>query len=226
MPEQFLCHFACLQFTQRYWELSQSDRQGWAVRFNAELGARIPHHAVYQVFPSRAEADILLWTSFQVTSPEDPAGNLQDIACLLNPYRAYFKPFQILWGLTRPSDYAKGKSSQEIDPMSVEYKKYLVIYPFTKTDEWYRYSRDTRQGMMNEHIRVGHQYPQITQLLLYSTGLQDQEFVVTYETDDLGLFSSLVTELRSADGRPFTAKDTPIFTAVYHPVPETLGLFA
>ena len=37
--------------------------------------------------------------------------------------------------------------------------------------------RETRQGMMNEHIRVGRQYPEISQLLLYSTGLQDQEFV-------------------------------------------------
>jgi chlorite dismutase len=129
------------------------------------------------------------------------------------------------WGLTRPSDYSKGKSSQEIDPFSSEHKQYLVVYPFTKTAEWYRLSRDARQGMMNEHIRTGRQYPQISQLLLYSTGLQDQEFIVAYETDELGLFSGLVTELRTGDARIYTLSDTPIYTGIYHSTRDTLNLF-
>ena len=74
-------------------------------------------------------------------------------------------------------------------------------------------SRDARQGMMNEHIRIGHQYPEIKQLLLYSFGLQDQEFVVVYETDDLPQFSDLVNELRGAEGRRYTERDTPAYTA-------------
>ena len=49
-------------------------------------------------------------------------------------------------------------------------------------------SREARQGMMNEHIRIGKQYEDINQLLLYSFGLQDQEFVVVYETENLPLF--------------------------------------
>ena len=78
---------------------------------------------------------------------------------------------------------------------------------------------------MNEHIRIGHQYPQISQLLLYSTGLQDQEFIVAYETDDLPAFSALVSELRTSDARPYTLSDTPIYTAVHHPTQDTLTLF-
>ncbi len=42
------------------------------------------------------------------------------------------------------------------------------MYPFVKTDDWYLMSRDARQGMMNEHIRIGKQYREISQLLLYS----------------------------------------------------------
>jgi chlorite dismutase len=49
--------------------------------------------------------------------------------------------------------------------------------------------------MMNEYIRIGKQYAEIGQLLLYSFGLQDQEFVVVYEMDNLTLFSQLVHEL-------------------------------
>ena len=77
---------------------------------------------------------------------------------------------------------------------------YLVLYPFVKTIDWYLLGKDTRQGMMNEHIRIGHQYPEIKQLLLYSFGLQDQEFIVVYETEDLLKFSDLVNEMRCDRG--------------------------
>ena len=54
--------------------------------------------------------------------------------------------------------------------------------------------------MMNEHIKIGKQYESIKQLLLYSFCLQDQEFVVVYETDDLALFSQLVNDSRMTEG--------------------------
>jgi chlorite dismutase len=79
--------------------------------------------------------------------------------------------------------------------------------------------------MMNEHIRVGKQYPEITQLLLYSFGLQDQEFVVVYETDDLVQFSDLVNELRSSDARRYTERDTPLYTATYRSPEEAMKLW-
>jgi chlorite dismutase len=83
-------------------------------------------------------------------------------------------------------------------------------------------SRDARQGMMNEHIRVGREYEDIMQLLLYSTGLQDHEFVVSYETDDLARFSELVVALRATEGRRYTSKDTPILTAIHEPLADIL----
>jgi chlorite dismutase len=75
---------------------------------------------------------------------------------------------------------------------------------------------------MMEHIKIGKQYEDITQLLLYSTGLQDQEFVVVYETRDLLRFSRLVTDLRSTAGRPYTERDTPLHTAIYQSGLEAL----
>ncbi len=53
------------------------------------------------------------------------------------------------------------------------------------------------------------------ELLLYSFGLQDQEFVVVYETDDLPLFSELVYDLRGTEARRFTERDAPLQTAAY-----------
>ena len=69
-----------------------------------------------------------------------------------------------------------------------ERSRYLIVYPFVKSTEWYLLPEEDRRRQMAEHIRIGRQYPQVQQLLAYSFGLDDQEFIVAYETDDLPAF--------------------------------------
>jgi chlorite dismutase len=151
----------------------------------------------------------------RVGEPGRPGSFFTARATAENPFRDMLEPRDVLWGMTRPSEYSRAaKSAQEIDPFAAERSPYLVMYPFTKTADWYLFGPETRQGMMNEHIRIGKQFREITQLLLYSFGLQDQEFVVVYETDDLSLFSRLVYDLRDTEARRYTKADTPLHTGV------------
>ena len=114
-----------------------------------------------------------------------------------------------------PNDQDEGKSEQDMDPFEGERSPYLVAYPFAKTKDWYLMSMDARQGQMNEHIKIGKQFFDIKQLLIYSFGLQDYEFVVGYEANDLARFSELVQQLRSTEGRRHTLFDSPLVTGVY-----------
>jgi chlorite dismutase len=127
-------------------------------------------------------------------------------------------------GLLRPSQYTKRPTAQEQGLQAGDRAAYLVVYPFTKTHEWYQLSRETRQGMMNEHIRIGHDFPQVRQLLAHSTGLDDQEFIVAYETDDLAAFQDLVVALRETEARRFTLRDSPTLTAVSRSLDDALAL--
>ena len=68
---------------------------------------------------------------------------------------------------------------------------------------------------MNEHMKVGHRYPQVRQALAYSFGLDDQDFVVAYETDDLAAFGDLVRDLRGTESRRATVRDTPILLGIH-----------
>ena len=97
-------------------------------------------------------------------------------------------------------------------------RKYIFVYPFVKTREWYLLSKQTRQGIMDEHIMVGNRYPSVKLNTTYSFGLDDQEFVVAFETDKPGDFLDLVQELRETEGSRFTVRDTPIFTCVQMPI--------
>jgi chlorite dismutase len=120
--------------------------------------------------------------------------------------------------MTRQSQYiARHRHpGQEGDRLRVQPtgSKYLFVYPFVKKREWYRLTQEERQRMMNEHIRVGHKYPSVKINTSYSFGLDDQEFVLGFETDSPQDFLDLVMALRESEASMYTLRDTPIFTCI------------
>ncbi len=131
-----------------------------------------------------------------------------------------------LIGRIGPSQYVRKATEQEQSLFAGERSRYLVVYPFTKSTDWYLLSKESRQGIMNEHMRVGHEYPMIRQALAYSFGLDSQDFVVAYETDDLVAFGDLVRALRGTESRRSTVSDTPILLGIQRPVEEIIGLLS
>lgn len=215
-PEDvILGHFATYRFTDRFWALDPGERRQRAGAWLEGMtkSAEVAH--LYLTQGIETGADVLVWSTVTAADRAAPGAFFRGRAAAENAHRDILEPGHVLWGLTRPSEYSRAaKSAQEIDSFAPQRLPYLIMYPFTKTADWYLKGRETRQGMMNEHIRIGKQYREITQLLLYSFGLQDQEFVVVYETDDLSLFSKLVYDLRDTEARRYTKADTPLHTGV------------
>ena len=174
----------------------------------------------YSTLGLKASADVMLW--WKSTTP-DVAQELTG-ALLRTGLGRYCEIAHSLWGITRPSLYTKRRTTQEHALDEDTRLRYLIVYPFSKTNEWYLMSRDARQGLMNEHMRIGHEFNDVRQVLVYSTGLDDQEFVVAYETDDLERHHELVVALRSTEARRYTLRDTPIFTAIHRPLDDVLAL--
>ena len=102
--------------------------------------------------------------------------------------------------------------------------RYLFVYPFVKSKAWYRLTKHARQGMMDEHIEIGHRYPTVRLNTTYSFGLDDQEFVVAFEGDKPEHFVDLVMELRHSEATSYTVRDTPTFTCIRRELPEVLDL--
>jgi chlorite dismutase len=102
-------------------------------------------------------------------------------------------------------------------------KKFLFVYPFIKTREWYALPKEKRQEMMTEHIIAGNRYPSVKLNTTYSYGLDDQEFVVAFETDNPEDFLDLVMELRDSQASRYTKQDTPTFTCLSGNIRETLN---
>ena len=164
--------------------------------------------------------DLLLWRfAPSVDVLEEEAAAL--LATGLGPW---LQVRHSLIGRIGPSQYVRKPTDQEQSPFDGERSRYLIVYPFTKSTDWYLLSPESRQGIMNEHMRVGHQYPMVRQALAYSFGLDSQDFVVAYETDDLPAFGDLVRALRATESRRSTVSDTPILLGIHRSIEEILGL--
>ncbi len=173
----------------------------------------------YSTIGLRADGDLLLWRM---------AERIEDLEATAADQLAagigrWLTPGTSMIGLTRPSQYVKRPTAQEQSLFTGERSRYLVVYPFTKSVEWYLTPAEERQAVMQGHMRVGHRYPQVRQLLAYSFGLDDQEFIVAYETDDLVAFQDLVRELRETESRRSTIRDTPIITGIHRPLDAILA---
>jgi chlorite dismutase len=102
-------------------------------------------------------------------------------------------------------------------------RRFLFVYPFVKTRAWYRLSAEERQRQMSEHIAMGHRYPSVKINTTYSFGLDDQEFVVAFESDSVADFLDLVHEMRGSEASTHTVRDVPSFTCIAMDIDEVLS---
>ena len=174
----------------------------------------------YSMVGLRAQADMLLWS----LGPTLDAIEERSARVLRSGMGKWMAVKESFLGVIQPSQYVKKPTPQEQSLFSGERSRYLVVYPFTKSTEWYLLGREERQKIMNGHMKVGHSFPEVRQLLAYSFGLDDMDFLVAYETDDLPRFGELVRALRGTESRRSTVRDTPILTGIHRPIEEITEL--
>jgi chlorite dismutase len=122
--------------------------------------------------------------------------------------------------MTKPSVYSDEPTPLEPRPGSDS--RYLIVYPLWKKREWYRLPAEERMRIMRGHIEVGRRYSGVDINTAYSYGLDDQEFVVSFDADDPGEFLDLVQELRGTESSAYTESETPIFTCISASVDRAL----
>jgi chlorite dismutase len=127
-------------------------------------------------------------------------------------------PYSFL-GMRKGSEYSE---EQRLVPRPFR-GRYLFVYPFVKTRPWFALPADERWRIMQDHIRIGREYPQVDNHTTYSFGLDDQEFVVAFDTDDVGAFLDLVQRLRGTEASAYTLRDTPSFTCIRTSVERALS---
>ncbi|HYN83666.1 MAG TPA: chlorite dismutase family protein [Pyrinomonadaceae bacterium] len=176
----------------------------------------------YSIVGLRSNTDFMIW---RIGYKLDP---MQEMSARLNATEMgrYLEVSQSFLSMTKRSMYIDKDNPEHVEdrlhivPVQADY---LFVYPFVKTREWYGLPVEQRQEMMDEHIRVGSKYRSVKLHTTYSFGLDDQEFVVAFETDEPSDFLDLVQELRESKASRYTLRDTPMFTCRQRTLAECLA---
>jgi chlorite dismutase len=177
----------------------------------------------YSTVGLKCGCDFLLWRISQspdVFQAHQQAINRTRLGAYLNQPHAYLSMTKRSMYIDKLDPFHTTESRTHIIPGK---RKYLFVYPFVKTREWYLMPLEERQKAMDEHIRIGNKYPSVKLNTTYSFGLDDQDFVVAFETEKPADFLDLVMELRESQASKYTQRDTPIFTCVQMPMEQILA---
>ena len=220
MPEESVnrqfVNFAFYKADPRWRALPKAERDRGRAEF-AEIVQQYSKRLIllhYSLVGTRPDCDFMLWRiGHDLETLQEMSARINQTA--LAPYLT--TPYSFL-AQTKRSTYIdkhlhEGQEGRRgvIRPGET---RYLFVYPFLKTREWYLLPLEERQRMMDHHIAVGHKFPAVKINTTYSFGLDDQEFVVAFETDRPDDFLDLVMALRETQGSKYTLRDTPIFTCV------------
>ncbi len=163
----------------------------------------------YSTLGLREDADFLLWFM------SDSLDKTQDVIAKLytTVLGKYLIPSYNYLSATRPSVYASGSVPSIVK--GEEPSRYAIVYPFIKSREWYLLPFEERKKMMAEHAMIGKKFPTVRLNTSYSFGIDDQDFMLAFETDDLPAFQDLIMQLRESQVSRYIIKDTPMIVCVY-----------
>jgi chlorite dismutase len=169
----------------------------------------------YSTLGLRPDTDFMLWMIC------DSVEKMQILASKVYStiIGKYIEPSHVYLSCIRQSVYSTNKIMPgfmtDENPM-----KYVIVYPFIKAREWYLLPFGERKKMMEEHIAVGRRFPEVRLNTSYSFGIDDQDFTLAFETNDLILFQDLIVQLRETRVSEYVTKDTPMIVCVYKAIED------
>jgi chlorite dismutase len=222
MPRQFV-NFTFYRTRPEWHALDQESKEQFKKEFVStyeEFNHELLMHT-YSLVGLRTNVEFMIWRIGYALDP------FQEMTTRLNRsgMGRYLEATQSFLSMTKRSMYIDKDNPEHVEDrlhIVPGRSNYLFVYPFVKTREWYTRSAEQRQEMMDEHIRVGSKYKSVKLHTTYSFGLDDQEFVVAFETDEPADFLDLVQELRESKASSFTLRDTPMFTCRQRTMAECL----
>jgi len=212
--------FQCWKIDNAWRRLDAATKKAHVEEFAAaceKARAGLMHFASFSTAALKADVDFMLWSKSKALDDLHAPGlaqrgtELSKWMTLSHNYVAMLKgsPYESEDKIFRPE----------------EFYKFLFIYPFVKTRPWYNLPLEERMRIMRAHIEKSGPYPMVKINTSYSFGIDDQDFVVAFESNEADKFVNLVQDLRETESSLYTERDTPMHVGVQMPLKEILGSF-
>ena len=160
----------------------------------------------YDVSSIRADADLMVW--LHGAAPETLQWALRELrrSTLLKP----LLPTWNVLGVHRDAEFSANHLPSFM--RGKEPEKWLTVYPFVRSYEWYLLPDDERRAMLGNHGRKGAEYPQVLPNTVASFALGDYEWILALEAPELVDLVDLMRHLRQTDARRHVREEVPFYT--------------
>jgi chlorite dismutase len=168
----------------------------------------------YSTVGFRPDADLMLW--LVAPTPDDAQRAFvefrrTEVGDLLDPTWSFM-------GVVKPAEFTADHAPAFVkgEPPG----RYLCVYPFVRTPEWYLLPRDERGEFLREHGVIGREFPEVLANTTSGFGLGDWEWILAFEAERADTLVDVIRELRNTKARLYTKVEIPFVTGIRKPVAE------
>jgi peroxiredoxin len=172
---------------------------------------------IYDISGLKAEADFMIWW----TCPDVEAIQETYSRFRQTQLGRHLEPVWSSVGLHRPAEFNRSHIPAYVareDP-----KKWVCVYPFVRSLEWYLLPDFERRGMLAEHGQMGRDFADVRANTVAAFGLGDYEWLLAFEADELPRILDCIRHLRASRARLHTKLEVPFWTGVRKPLNEIVA---
>jgi peroxiredoxin len=200
--------------------LADAPRQDYAAEVEALFadlaGTDVTVRGTYDVSALRADAELMVWWHAETVE------QLQDAYARLRRTRlgGHLRPVWSVMALHRPAEF--NKSHVPAFLAEEHSRKYVCVYPFVRSYEWYLLPDVERRGLLAEHGQLARDYPDVRANTVASFALNDFEWILAFEADELHRIVDLMRHLRSSETRRHVREEVPFYTGTQRPIADII----
>ena len=169
-------------------------------------GEGVVVRGLYDVAGLRGDADFMVWWHAETIEQLQSAYH----RLLRTELGSHLEPVWSNAALHRPAEFNKSHIPAFMaDEVA---RKYVCVYPFVRSYEWYLLEDAERRDLLREHGQMARDFPDVRANTIASFALGVYEWLLAFEADELHRIVDLMRELRASRARMHVREEIPFFT--------------
>jgi peroxiredoxin len=181
----------------------------------AELAAAdVTVRGSYDVSALRADAELMIWWH---------AETAEELQAAYSRFRrtrlgGHLQPVWSVMALHRPAEFNKSHIPAFL--AEEDARKFVCVYPFVRSYEWYLLEDKERRALLAEHGKMARDFPDVRANTVASFALNDFEWILAFEADELHRIVDLMRHLRGSETRRHVREEVPFYTGTRRSMAE------
>jgi hydrogen peroxide-dependent heme synthase len=200
--------YPCFKATRGFRDLDADDAAREVEHLIKGWDGEITVRGTYSTVGFRADTDLMVW----LVGPSPDA--MQDALVAFGGTQAG-RELERTWsfmGVVKPAEFTADHAPAFVKGQPP--KRFACVYPFVRTPEWYLLLAEERAALLREHGEMGREFPDVLANTTSAFGINDWEWILAFEADELDRIVDCIRRLREAAARPYTKEEVPFVTGI------------